>query len=74
MAEQVYTRFEVDFVKRFWIIVEAPAADARRDAYSVLSAKFGCSARIVKPGEALTALPANVEPVKNAAWAWLQYS
>lgn len=73
MTEQVYTRFEVDFIKRFWIIVEAPAAEARKDAYNVLSAKYGCSARIVKQGEVLAALPAGVEPVKSADWAWLQF-
>lgn len=69
----VLTRFEVDFIKPFSLIVQAPPNFARTDAYNVLSVLYGASARITKAGVQLEALPADAEVAKHCDWAWFVY-
>lgn len=70
----VYVKFQVDFIKKFNLIVQSTDDTARTDAYNILNQLYGASARIIGQGKTIKRLPADVEPVKCAReWAWYQF-
>ena len=78
MTSKFY-QFKLDthLAKDVSVIVKSPEADARTDAYTIAFKEFGRIARIVSEGKALSRLPKDAYPVKNAIsradgqWGWV---